>query len=34
MHLSLWLSAALLVLAVFAEQLQWLLVDATPMALR
>ena len=34
MHLSLWFSAALLVLAVFAEQLQWLLVDATPMALR
>jgi hypothetical protein len=33
MHLSLWASAAMLVLAVFAERLQWLL-DATPMALR
>ena len=34
MYLSLWLSALLLVLAVFAEQLQWLLVDPTPAALR
>ena len=34
MYFSLWLSALLLVLAVFAEQLQWVLVDATPLALR
>ena len=34
MYISLWLSAVLLVLAVFAEQLQWLLIDPTPAALR
>jgi MerT mercuric transport protein len=34
MYVSLWLSAVLLVLAVFAEQLQWVLVDATPPGLR
>ena len=34
MHLSLWLSATLLVLAFFAGDLQWLLVDPTPTALR
>jgi len=34
MYFALWLSALLLVLAVFAEQLQWLLVDPTPAALR
>ncbi len=34
MYFSLWLSALLLVLAVFAEQLQWLVVDPTPAALR
>jgi hypothetical protein len=34
MYFSLWLSALLLVLAVFAERLQWLLVDPTPAALR
>src|ERR1700730_9700725 len=34
MYFSLYLSALLLVLAVFAEQLQWLLVDPTPAALR
>lgn len=34
MHISLWLSALLLVLAVFAESLQWLLIDPTPAALR
>jgi hypothetical protein len=34
MYFSLWLSALLLVLAVFAEQLQWLLIDPTPAALR
>jgi hypothetical protein len=33
MYFSLWLSAVLLLLAVFAEQLQWLLVDPTPAAL-
>jgi hypothetical protein len=31
---SLWLSAALIVLAFFADQLQWLLVDPTPEGLR
>ncbi len=30
MYVSLWLSALLLILAVFAEKLQWLLVDPTP----
>jgi hypothetical protein len=34
MYFSLWLSALLLVLAVLAEHLQWLLVDPTPAALR
>lgn len=34
MHLSLWLSALLLVAAMFAEKLQWLLVDPTPPGLR
>jgi hypothetical protein len=34
MYVSLWLSAVLLVLAMFAERLQWLLVDATPPGLR
>jgi hypothetical protein len=34
MYVSLWLSAVLLVLAVFAERLQWVLVDATPPGLR
>jgi hypothetical protein len=34
MYVSLWLSAALLILAAFAERLQWLLVDATPPGLR
>lgn len=34
MHLMLWLSAALLVAAFFAPQLQWLLVDPTPPGLR
>lgn len=34
MHIALWLSALLLVLAVFAKPLQWLLVDPTPAALR
>ena len=34
MYFSLWLSALLLVLAVFAEKLQWVLVDPTPAALR
>jgi hypothetical protein len=34
MHVSLWLSAALLVLAFFANDLQWLLVDPTPAAMR
>jgi hypothetical protein len=34
MYVSLWLSALLLMLAVFAEQLQWLLIDPTPAALR
>jgi hypothetical protein len=33
MYFSLWLSVVLLGLAVFAEQLQWLLVDPTPAAL-
>lgn len=31
---ALWLSALLLVLAIFAEELQWLIVDPTPPALR
>jgi len=30
MHIGLWLSAVLLVLAFFANDLQWLLVDPTP----
>ena len=34
MYVSLYLSALLLLLAVFAERLQWLLVDATPPGLR
>ncbi len=34
MYVSLWVSALLLVLAVFAERLQWWLIDATPAALR
>ncbi|MGH8201811.1 MAG: hypothetical protein ACREVO_15855 [Steroidobacteraceae bacterium] len=34
MHLVLWLSALLLVLAMFADKLQWLLVDPTPPGLR
>jgi hypothetical protein len=34
MHFSLWLSALLLVLAVFAEKLQWVLIDPTPPGLR
>jgi hypothetical protein len=34
MHVSLWLSALLLIAAVFAERLQWLLIDPTPAALR
>lgn len=34
MHISLWLSVGLLVAAVFAEKLQWLLVDPTPAAFR
>lgn len=34
MHIALWFSAALLLAAVFAPQLQALLVDATPPALR
>jgi MerT mercuric transport protein len=34
MHVSLWVSILLLVVAVFAEKLQWLLVDPTPVALR
>ena len=33
MYVSLWLSALLLVLAVFAEKLQWLLIDPTPAGL-
>jgi MerT mercuric transport protein len=34
MYVSLWVSILLLVVAVFAEKLQWLLVDPTPVALR
>lgn len=34
MYTALWTSAALLFLAMFAEHLQWLLVDPTPIALR
>jgi hypothetical protein len=34
MHASLWLSTALLVLSLFADRLQWLLVDPTPPGLR
>jgi hypothetical protein len=34
MYICLWLSALLLVLAVFAERLQWLLIDPTPALLR
>ena len=34
MHVALWSSALLLVVAMFAEHLQWLLVDPTPLALR
>jgi MerT mercuric transport protein len=34
MYFSLYLSALLLLLAVFAERLQWLLIDPTPAALR
>jgi hypothetical protein len=34
MHISLWLSALLLVLATFADDLQWLLIDPTPAAFR
>ena len=34
MYISLWSSVLLLVLAVFAEKLQWLLVDPTPPGLR
>lgn len=34
MHISLWLAALLLVLAMFAGDLQWLLVDPTPEGLR
>jgi len=34
MHISLWLSALLLVLAMFANDLQWLLVDPTPATFR
>jgi hypothetical protein len=34
MHISLWATALLLVLALFATDLQWLLVDPTPVGLR
>jgi hypothetical protein len=34
MHISLWLSALLLVLAMFSNDLQWQLVDPTPQAFR
>jgi hypothetical protein len=34
MHISLWASALLLLLALFAEDLQWVLVDPTPAAFR
>jgi len=34
MYFSLWLAVLLLVLAVFTEKLQWLLIDPTPAALR
>ena len=34
MYFSLYLSALLLLFAVFAERLQWLLIDPTPAALR
>jgi MerT mercuric transport protein len=34
MYFSLYLSVLLLLLAVFAERLQWLLIDPTPAALR
>ena len=34
MHISLWLSAAVLVFALFANDLQWVLVDPTPLGLR
>jgi hypothetical protein len=34
LKLFLWLGALLLVLAIFAEDLQWLLVDPTPVRLR
>jgi MerT mercuric transport protein len=34
MHISLWLSALLLVLAMSSNDLQWLLVDPTPQAFR
>jgi len=34
MYVSLWVSALLLILAVFAEKLQWLLIDPTPAGLR
>ena len=34
LQISLWLAAVLVVLAFFADQLQWLLVDPTPEGLR
>ena len=34
MHASLWLSTILLAIALFADRLQWLLVDPTPPGLR
>jgi hypothetical protein len=34
MYVSLWVSAVLLILAIFAEKLQWLLIDPTPAGLR
>ena len=34
LKLFLWIAAVLLVLAFFAEQLQWLIVDPTPEGLR
>ncbi len=34
LHLTLWFAATLTLLAFFADQLQWWLIDATPEALR
>ena len=34
MHASLWISAILLVVAFFGDELQWLIVDPTPKGLR